>query len=73
MALHLQLLILLENPIIENHHELLKAFCRVLASLSEATRTHLVNALSHYGVEHFKHLLQFYKTHLGSSLKPQQG
>ncbi|XP_072018753.1 probable E3 ubiquitin-protein ligase HECTD2 [Amphiura filiformis] len=68
-----QLLILLENPIIETQHELLKTFCHILSSLPDVTRSNLVNALSHYEVDHFQGLVQFFKLHLGTSLKPQQG
>ena len=55
-----QLVILLENPLVQESQALLRKLCQVLTHLPADSRQALMDVLSCYDVESFKHLLQVF-------------
>lgn len=53
-----QLVILLENPLVQESQALLRKLCQVLSHLPADSRQGLVDIFSSYDVDSFKHLLQ---------------
>lgn len=67
-----QLVILIENPLVQDSQALLWKMCLVLSNLSVDSRKALIKILSCYDVDSFKHLLQVFQTYLSSLISPGQ-
>ncbi|XP_062508661.1 probable E3 ubiquitin-protein ligase HECTD2 isoform X2 [Corticium candelabrum] len=69
-----QLLIILENPLLEEPscHELLKKLCRILASLNDNSIRELTAYLLDYDSVSFSRLLKMFQDHFSSLLYPCQ-